>query len=323
MKILYIGNTATYRYCKEGINPSHWLYGAIEMEKDGHEVVWTDENSSLFNDWNLIRKHKPYCVFIPNLNMRAHLMLAILGMFGIVRCPIYGFLHHTPKGGKAKCLYKIFLRGITHIFFLSKKTMEETIERGYVHCRKCSVPGWGPDMDFYDKVTKRKGKWFVSTGKENRDFDILIEAFKRTGAPLKIITARSHAGNEYGDLKEKCRDIKNIEVIITENSGSVYPLMLEAMAEAKALVCPLLKDKLNYCVGLSTIADAIGLDKPLIITHNPYHDLSYLDKAKIVETVDDWVKAIEEVMENVDEDAIRSKMNMASCYQKMKKEMSL
>lgn len=323
MKILYIGRTDTYQYCKAGINPSHWLYGALEMEKDGNELIWADESTALFNDWKLVKKHQPDCVFIHNFNMREHLMLSVLRVLGIVRCPVFGFLHHTPKGGKAKCLYKVFLLGITHIFFLSMKTMEETIERKYTQENKCSVPGWGPDMDFYNNVPKKKGKWFVSTGKENRDFDILIEAFKRTGAPLKIITARSHAGNEYSGLKEKCRDIKNIEVIITENSGSVYPLMLEAMAETKALVCPLLKDKLNYCVGLSTIADAIGLDKPLIITHNPYHDASYLDKAKIVETVEDWVKAIEDVMENVDEDAIRSKMNMTSCYRKMKKEMGL
>lgn len=323
MKILYIGRTDTHQFCKSGINPSHWLYGAFEMEKDGNEVIWADESTALFNDWKLVKKHRPDCVFIHNFNMREHFVLSVLRVLGMVSCPVFGFLHHTPKGGKAKCLYKIFLRGITHIFFLSKKTMEETIERGYVHCRKCSVPGWGPDMDFYDRVTKKKGEWFVSTGKENRDFDILIEAFKRTGAPLKIITARNHAGNEYSGLKEKCRDIKNIEVIITENTGSVYPLMLEAMAEAKALVCPLLKDKLNYCVGLSTIADAIGLDKPLLITRNPYHDTSYLDGAKVVETVDDWVKAIDSLVENAESSTIKSNMNMASCYQNMKKKMGL
>lgn len=323
MKILYIGRTDTYQYCKNGINPSHWLYGAIEMEKDGNKMVWADESTALLNDWKLIKKHQPDCVFIHNLNMREHLILSILKVLGIVRCPIYGYLHHTPKGGKAKILYKIFLRGIKHIFFLSEKTMKETIRQGYVQEKKCSVPGWGPDRNFYNKVPKKEGKWFVSTGKENRDFDILIEAFKRTGAPLKIITAQSHAGNEYGHLKEKCRNIENIEVVITENSGSVYPQMLQAMAEAKALVCPLLKDKLNYCVGLSTIADAIGLNKPLLITRNPYHDADYLNGAKVVETIDDWVKNIEEVMGNTEDMTIKSRMSMANCYQNMKKEMGL
>lgn len=201
--------------------------------------------------------------------------------------------------------------------------MKETIERGYIQEKKCSVPGWGPDMDFYNKVPKKNGKWFVSTGKENRDFNILIEAFKRTGAPLKIMTAKSHAGNEYSDLKEKCQGFKNIEVIITENSGSVYPEMLKAMAESKALVCPLLKSKLNYCVGLSTIADAIGLGKPLLITRNPYHDDSYLNGARTVDTVEDWIKAIKEIIENTKSTTIENEVNMVTCYQKMKKEMGL
>lgn len=323
MKILYIGRTDTYRLCKGGINPSHWLYGTMEMEKDGNEVIWADESIALFNDWKLVKKYRPDSVFIHNLNMREHLMLSIMKALGIIHCPIFGFLHHTPKGGKTKILYWIFLRGIKHIFFLSKKTMKETIERGYIQEKKCSVPGWGPDMDFYNKVPKKNGKWFVSTGKENRDFNILIEAFKRTGAPLKIMTAKSHAGNEYSDLKEKCQGFKNIEVIITENSGSVYPEMLKAMAESKALVCPLLKSKLNYCVGLSTIADAIGLGKPLLITRNPYHDDSYLNGARTVDTVEDWIKAIKEIIENTKSTTIENEVNMVTCYQKMKKEMGL
>ena len=53
--------------------------------------------------------------------------------------------------------------------------------------------------------------------------------------------------------------------------------MINEMANAKALVCPLLQNKLNYCVGLSTIVDAEGLRKPLIITRNPYHSRKRLD----------------------------------------------
>lgn len=318
MRILYIGRTDTYQYCKDGINPSHWLYGAIEMEKEGNDVIWADESKALLNDYRLVKKHHPDCVFIHNLNMRQHLILSILKVLGVVRCPIYGFLHHTPKGGKAKLLYWIFLCGIRHVFFLSAKTMKETIERRYVQEKKCSVPGWGPDMEFYNKTERKNGRWFVSTGKENRDFDILIEAFKRTGAPLKIMTAESHAGNEYGDLKEKCRNIKNIEVVITENSGSVYPQMLEAMAGAKALVCPLRHDKLDYCVGLSTIADAEGLRKPLIITYNPYHNKERLRNFHVVETVDDWCEAIHDILAKDNGVQPMSLYSMQAAYEKMK-----
>ena len=107
---------------------------------------------------------------------------------------------------------------------------------------------------------------------------MLIDVFKETKAPLKIITAQSHAGSDYTNLKEKCAPISNIEVIITENSGEVYPMMVKEMANAKAIVCPLRQDKLNYCVGLSTIADAEGLGKPLIITKNPLQLFFYVIK---------------------------------------------
>ena len=79
----------------------------------------------------------------------------------------------------------------------------------------------------------------------------------------------------------------------------------------------------NDCVGLSTIADAIGLGKPLLITRNPYHDDSYLNGARTVDTVEDWIKAIKEIIENTKSTTIENEVNMVTCYQKMKKEMGL
>lgn len=321
MKILCITRTDTCRFYREGINPSHWLYGAVEMENEGNEVIWEEESQALLNDWRLVKRYCPDVVFIPNLNLRNHLLLLLLAALHFVRTPFFAFLHHEPKvkRGWMSLLYKFLLKAPKHLFFLSSKTMEETVRAGLADKNKCSVPGWGPDMYFYDKVKKSDGGYFVSTGKENRDFDILIEAFRRTGVPLKIITAKSHAGNDYSDLHEKCKGIPNIEVVITENSGNVYPLMIEAMANAKALVCPLRKDRLNYCVGLSTIADAIGLHKPLIITRNPYHDAVYLEDMDVVDTVEDWMKAIDRICNTEDTTtSINSNLSMKKCWDKMK-----
>lgn len=321
MKILYIARTDTYRFYREGINPSHWLYGAVEMEKEGDEVIWEEESHALLNDWRLVRKYHPDIVFIPNLNLRNHLLLLLFTALHIARTPVFAFLHHEPKikRGWKSLQYRLLLKAPRHLFFLSSKTMEETAKAGLVDKDKCSVPGWGPDMDFYNKVKKNDGGYYVSTGKENRDFNILIEAFRRTGEPLMIMTARNHAGNDYSDLQEKCKDIPNIEVVITENSGNVYPQMLETMANAKALVCPLLRDKLNYCVGLSTIADAIGLQKPLIITRNPYHDAAYLKNMEVVDTVEDWVKAIEKISHANDaQKSLNPNRSMKDCWAKMK-----
>ena len=314
MKILYIGTPHTYQLYKEGKNPSHWLYGAVEMEKDGHQVIWEKETTALFNDIKLIRRSNPDLIFIPNLNIRNHLLLLFFRRICFIRKPIIAYLHHTPKSGKTSIIYSFLLKALSHCFFLSAKTMEETIQGGCLKRNQCSEPSWGPDTEFYDKIPKSNGDYFISTGKENRDFDLLIDVFKETKAPLKIITAQSHAGNDYTDLTKKCASIPNIEVIITKNSGDVYPMMVKEMANSKALVCPLLRDRINYCVGLSTIVDAVGLNKPLIITHNPYHSNDRTQNFNVVSSKQEWLHAITSLKysNNI------SKLSMQNCYQNMK-----
>lgn len=322
MKILYIGTPEIHDRWLKGENPSHWMYGACEMERDGHEVIWETERKTLTNDIRLIYKCNPDIVFVPNLNLKAHVLLLVLSAVGLLRNPIYAYLHHEPrvKHGVKSMLYKFMLSGVKHLFFLSEKSMEETIKNGLAKAECCSVPGWGHDEEFFSKVQTCDKGYFISTGKENRDFDILIEAFKRTGAPLKIMTAGSHAGNDHTGLIEKCKDISNIEVVITENTGAVYPMMLKAMAEAKALVCPLRKDKLNYCVGLSTIADAEGLKKPLIITRNPYHSKERTKNFAVVETVEDWCDAIKRI-QGSEGCPLTTSYSMQRVYEKIKRVM--
>lgn len=321
-RILSIGSINTYLQYKKGIVPSHWLYGTVEMERDGYCIAFVDEKRDFFNDIKSVISNSPDIIFIQNLNLHNHLLLLLLGVLNVIRVPIFAYLHHEPKVNNkitiGYWLYRFLLKGCKHLFFLSDKTKSNTVNNGVVTLYKCSVPGWGPDMNFYEKIKTSDIGYFVSTGKENRDFDILIEAFKRTGAPLKIMTAKSHAGNNHEYLIDVCKDIPNIEVVITENTGDVFPQMLEAMANAKALVCPLRKDKLNYCVGLSTIADAEGLRKPLIITRNPYHNIERMKNFHVVDSVDDWVEAIEDIMRQKENVLPVSEYSMQKCWENMK-----
>lgn len=319
MKILYIGSPETYILYKAGKVPSHWLYGAIEMENDGHTVYWEKGKiTSILNDIRLLKSRKPDIIFIPNLNLKAHLLLLSLKSLGIIRTPIYAYIHHSPIAHNliSRLIYKFLYNGINHIFFLSEKSMYETINGKFKKKEKCSMPYWGGDMDFYSKYRNSENDgYFISTGKENRDFDILIEAFSQTKEKLKIITCRSHAGRDYSKLQDKCRNLSNIEVIITENNGNVYPMMIKEMAKAKAIVCPLIKENLTYCVGLSTITDAEGLCKPLIITANPYHENKRTEKFNVVENINEWVDAIT----NLKTDYTRNHDNISNCYKNMKK----
>lgn len=320
-EILYIGEPqSSVALLRRGEIPSHWFYGAVEMERDQRQVIWAQEKSGLFNDLRLIFKYNPKHIFIPNLNVRNHLVLLLLKALGLVRIPISAYLHHTPmSGGVLRRLFnKYIFRGVDHLFFLSKETMQDLITMKALATSRCIVPGWGPDQIFYDKIEVSKGDYFISTGKENRDFDVLIEAFQKVGAPLKIITAASHGTMDYRFLIEKCKNIPNIEVSIVENSGANYQQMLKLMAGAKALVCPLLQDKLNYCVGLSTIADAEGLNKPLIITRNPYHDSDRMRDFVQVTSVEEWIDAIDKIHYDKINQKPRSTYSMKTAYDNMR-----
>lgn len=322
MKILYIGEKGTHDQYVQGNVPSHWLYGAVEMEHDGHEVIWEQESTSLKHDLALIRSNRHDIIFIPNLNLHNHFLLLLLAAIGLYRKPIFAYLHREPaqkQGWKGK-LYKLLLHGVKHLFFLSPLTMKQVIVNGMAKSECCSVPVWGPDMDFFEKVKVTDNGYFVSTGKENRDFDTLIEAFRITGAPLHIFTATSHNGADYTNLTAKCSDIPNIKVTLVDNSPTNYTQMLAEMASAHALVCPLRQDRLTYCVGLSTIADAEGLGKHLIITDNPYH-LGRNENFNRVRSVEDWIGAILSTS-NSPEPSV-SNHSMANAYINMKKIMEL
>ena len=153
-KILYIGTIDTYNYYKEGKNPSHWLYGAVEMEKDGHKVIWEQESSDLWNDYKLIKQHQPDIIFIPNLNLHNHKLLLLLSALGIYRKPVFAWLHHEPqrKKGIKAIIYSILLSGCKHLFFLSEKTMAVIVTHGLAKKEKCSIPQWGADSIFYNNI---------------------------------------------------------------------------------------------------------------------------------------------------------------------------
>lgn len=304
MNILCISTKKTFELYKQGKVPSHWLYGTIEMEHDGHNIIYEDLPTKFGEDWKKVRKHKPEMIFIPTMNFNYFILLLFLCSINICKIPVYSYIHHSPRKVKGvrgffiQLLYKQLFKGCKHCFFLSEKTMKDSIIGGYLPSYKCSLPGWGPDMNFYDKVEVANEGYFITTGKENRDFDIIIDAFKETKATLKILTAKSHEGRNYEYLIDKCKDIPNIMVEITENSGEVYPKMLKEMANSCAIVCPLLKDHLKYCVGLSTITDAEGLHKPLIITLNPYHSIERIRHFELVDNLEEWVNAIEKIRDN-------------------------
>lgn len=61
------------------------------------------------------------------------------------------------------------------------------------------------------------------------------------------------------------------------------------------VVIPLLKNEVYYCLGLTSIIEAMAMGKPIISSRNPYSPVD-IEKEQIGFVVDDeesWIKAIE------------------------------
>lgn len=81
---------------------------------------------------------------------------------------------------------------------------------------------------------------------------------------------------------------------------------------------PITDRQINYCVGLSTIVDAEGMCKPLIITQNPYHSKKRIQSFHVVKTLEDWIEAIHKEQTSTQESIPQSQYNMQQCYKNMK-----
>lgn len=302
MKILVFDNQKTYDLYQQGAVPSHWLYGVAELERGGVETVNLEYGSpSLRNqlkDLRACRKHRPDAIFFPFVNIRRHPLLFALAALRIIRIPIYGVVHRTPHSG---LLSRFLLRGITRAFFLSPRNREEAIRSRTLSEKKTEDAHWGPDLKYYDQRISGSGMkegYYIATGKENRDYALLVDVFKGRKERLIIHTCHSHAGNNYDYLEKATAPYDNMYAIIGDNSGANFSDMLKEMAQSKALLCPLLPTKINYCVGLSTIADAMALSLPVVLTRNPYHpiDVNANRIGFAVERAEEWSSALDRLL---------------------------
>jgi glycosyltransferase involved in cell wall biosynthesis len=295
-RILCIGNRITYDLYKQGLVPSHWLYGVAELEDAGFDVVNCEYKGNaffaMFADMYYVIKYRPDCIYIPFFNFRNHILLLLLIRLRGVRKPLITFIHRTPV---LFAFSHFLMKSVSAAFFLSPKNREEAEQTKLLKREVCYDAFLGPDLSFYDEHrSSQKRDYFISTGKENRDYKLLINVFSNLQEQLMIYTCHSHAGNNYADLPELGKNLANIDVRLEENSGVLFREMLWMMSESKCIVCPLLKDKINYCVGLSSIADSMALGLPIIVTSNSYHpiDINQEGIGIAVSNVDEWFNAV-------------------------------
>ena len=93
----------------------------------------------------------------------------------------------SPQNHFLRIIYQMIYSAIDSFLFFSPKNMDESSFSGMVNPQNLHLFGWGKELSYMDSnFTVSDESVFVSTGRENRDFKTLIEAFSLTSASLEI-----------------------------------------------------------------------------------------------------------------------------------------
>lgn len=256
---------------KEGIFPAHFLYGALQLEKYGIEVIWHDQihlykrvRDTWKATWKILTCRKPYDALYAT-HTRGIEPIILLHAIGLYRRPIVVW-HHQPivkaRSRIREMLARLFYRGMDHMIFFSEKLIQDSLKSKKADPTRMSMVHWGADLAFYDSL-RPDGKHpcpFISTGKELRDFKTLTEAFNNTGLPLTLYAQKQQEGLFRGmEIKE------NISLCFGERLMPYELSLLVAQSQCVCICC----QASNYTVGLTTVVEAMALGLPILCTRNP------------------------------------------------------
>lgn len=304
MKITYLGyafGKSVKRY-QEGNYPSHFLYGFAELAKKGENIDYESIPSSMLDAFSFVvrlTKRKADIIIIPYIYEGPLSILFFLKKARLINASIIAISHKSFKRENSygkRIMYKWLYQSFDKILFHSPLNMQESQELHWVDSAKMAIIHWGVDINFYEKIISEETNVFVSTGRENRDFSTLMKAFSQTNYPLKIYTNNVNYENDYSFLEKYIDKYPNIHIYLVENIKEAALTAMKMIANSFCVVIPVCSDSIYYCVGHTSIVEALALGKPIIATRNPYHPID-IEKEEVgilvkPEDISSWVKAI-------------------------------
>nr|WP_320038345.1 glycosyltransferase [uncultured Bacteroides sp.] len=319
MKVLNLGYglKTIYSFYQQGNYPSQLLYGMVEIQKKGIEVEYASLSKKrgikgIIENTKLVQKSKCDIIFFPYIYSNPILGIAILKLLRICKIPILGVSHSNVNNKKKYSISyffnKIAYQSFSKIFFHSPLNMEESIKSQIISPDRTELLHWGADLSFYLKninETNTNNIFFISTGKENRDFKTLLESFSKTNLNLEVYTNITNYTQDYSYLLDYKQKSQNILISLVENSKQSTQNLARRVADSFCVLIPLNKDSCNYCVGHTSIVEALALGKPIIVSTNDYHPID-VEKENVgikVKSSDpaEWIKAITYIYEHKEE----------------------
>ena len=249
---------------------------------------------------NLMVLRRYDVVFQIYLYIQPIVLLACLRRLGFFRKRKLVAISHVPlKVGKSKLQHlalQYIYGAFDKILFHSKLNMEESISRGMIKAQHCEFLYWGDDIEYVDSHLKiSQGKFFLSTGRECRDYDLMISAFKKVPeVSLYVYTNKINYGADYSFLEKYQGKYPNVHLEFVEKSTDTTRFLAQRTAECLCIVVPIIVKDIYYCVGLTSVVEAMAMSKPIISTRNPYSPVD-IEKERIgffVDNEKEWIDAI-------------------------------
>ena len=235
-------------------------------------------------------------------------LIILLRALGFYRKPIVIWHHTALKTSSGKIrehISRFFYKGIDHMFLFSKKLIKDSLATGKAPEEKLQLIHWGPDLAFYDHLLQtmpdRKPEGFISTGKENRDVDTMLQAFCATDQQLDLYIAPTNGSVNYQQIIESFCLPDSVRVHYTDG---VIPYLLAQKVARKSCVVICCMD-FPYTVGLTTLVEAFALGIPVICSRNPNFEMD-IDKEEIgitvaYDDVEGWINAIHRIADHPEE----------------------
>ena len=275
MRVAFCNNApvrTARRLFAAGEYPAQKLWGAVEMEASGHDVHYVDVSGRwpLLERAGLAARDRLGEIATERAVLRllasgqvdvvfagAEQTLPAVSLMraaGIVRKPVAAVYHNPPRRAA-----KNVARGYDHVFALTEKAYEGLLDAGRPADRTTILP-WGPQLDFA-AYRSTASEYVVSCGKSCRDIGMFATAVARADVPALVYAPDEWAAPEPSAALE----IRRFSEVLP------YPRVLADMARASVVAIPL--DRTDRALGLSELADAMAMSKPVVITRSPFLDV--------------------------------------------------
>lgn len=266
--------------------PDHHLYGINYFHHRGYNVeIVPFQNSQILQSINQFLYRTQFPVPLGDIDQQwsslqflndgdliyapcqtqTHI-LNYLKALGLIKIPIVNLAHHPLARGRLSWLrspfMKLWVRGNDALPSLSHAVADEI---NSILPLRSSVTNWGPDANFYPYLG-RLGKGVVAAGRTGRDFITFGLAASQTNIPSHIICLQNSVSNTFKTFA------KNVQITVQpQNNFMKYPELLKIYANARVLAIPMVSG--FSLSGLTSLMDALGMGKPVIMTRNPFIDI--------------------------------------------------